>query len=961
MKRNTWVVFLFALSLILSGCQAIQPIADDQPPAQPATTTEQAAADTNLSALLPFDSNVRTGKLENGLTYFVRQNAEPKNRAELWLAVNAGSVMEDDDQKGLAHLLEHMLFNGTKRFPKDALVDFLESIGMQFGADVNAYTSFDETVYTIQVPTDNAEKLGKSLDVLQDWASAALLEPGEIDAERGVVIEEWRLRDQGANGRIVNQWYPLLLAGSKYADRLPIGDVEIIRNAPAETVRRFYEKWYRPELMSVIAVGDFDPAAMEAMIQERFSTIAKPAEPLQRPTFDVPFGKENRFKVITDPEFPYTIIDLSYRKAYQSLLTGDDYRGLLLQRLADQMLNARFDEIAHQSDSPFLYAASSSDELVRNASTNGVTVQVQEDKVSIGLEAVLTELERVRQHGFSASELDRARAELLRHYESAYTERDKSDSRGYAQEYLNYFFTQEATPGIAFEYNLVSQLLPGIELAEINQQATALLEESGRDVLVIAPDKEGLVLPSETELATIVDSTLAKTVEPYVDASAGSELMAEVPAPAPIISESSDPQLGTTTIEFANGVSVILKPTDFKDDEIVFNATSFGGSSLVGEEDALEAQIIPIIVGNSGVGDLDYNQLTRLLSGKLVQVNPYIRILTEGMNGQASPKDLETLFQLIHLYATQPRADESAYNTIMDQLRSEVANRKLAPASDLNDAYIHARYGDAIRFQQTTLEQIDSFDLDRAFAIYKDRFADMNDFTFVFVGNFTVEEIKPLLQRYLGTLPGSTRQEQWIDVVPDPPTTASEETIYRGQDEQATTWIEFTGITDPSLENQVVLEILQNVVELRLTDELRERLGGTYSPSVGGNISKLPDNAYFLRIRYGSDPKRVDELREVTWQNLQEIEEGGPTEEEFSKTVEQLHRQQEENLRENNYWLGELTYYVQNPELDATEILQYNETVNGIVMADVQSAAQQIVTEENVITLLLLPEAYKNQ
>lgn len=969
MIRKNWIVLLLLLSLALNGCQAIQPQANgtatpQTPAAQPTSadsSTTSASANLDLSAPLPFDANVRTGVLENGMTYYIRQNAQPQDRAELWLAVNAGSVLEDDDQRGLAHLLEHMLFNGTERFPKHALIDFLQSIGMKFGADVNASTSFDETVYTIQVPTDNLDNLGKSLDVLQDWASAALIEPSEVDAERGVVIEEWRLRDQGANGRILNQWLPLVLADSRYAERLPIGDVNIIQNAPAETVRRFYEKWYRPDLMSVIAVGDFDPTQMESMIKERFGAIAKPTTPLERPNFEVPFGQDNRYKVISDPEYPYVQIDLSYRKPYDPLITGEDYRRMLIQRLANQMLNVRFDQIAHQSDAPFIDAGSYSDELVRATSINGVQAQVSEDKITAGLDALVTELERVQQHGFTASELDRARTALLRRYESAYNEREKSNSPSYAQEYLNYFLTKEATPGIAYEYDLVQKLLPGIQLDEVNQQTSQFLEASGRDVLLIAPEKQGLVLPTEQELANVVDAAMAKQVDPYVDQSADTVLLKEIPQPAAIVAESSDDQLGTTTLKLANGVTVVLKPTDFKNDEILFNATSFGGSSLVSDEDAREAQYITSIVSNSGVGDLDYDALSRLLSGKLVRVNPYIRILTQGMNGQASPQDLETLFQLIYLYATQPRADASAFDAFQAQMRSELQNRQLTPSSYLVDAYNRARYGDSIRFQQMTLDELNNFDLERAFAIYKERFANMGDATFLFVGSFTVDAIKPLVQSYLGALPSTGGTEMWKDVVPNPPTTAQEQTIYRGKDEQSTTLIEFDGIISPTLQNQVELEMLQNVLQLRLTNELRERLGGTYSPGVSSTISKLPDQTYTFRISYGSDPKRVDELEQATWENLNQLMQEGPSDQEFTTTVEQLHREQEGNLRQNSYWLSELTYYAQNPELDAHEMLQYDATVDAVTPGNLQALAKTIFNKDQSITLVLLPEAYKGQ
>ena len=590
---------------------------------------------------------------------------------------------------------------------------------------------------------------------------------------------------------------------------------------------------------------------------------------------------------------------------------------------------------------------------------NGVQAQTEDDQITQGLAAILTELERVRQHGFTVTELDRAKGDLLRRYEAAYAERAKSDSDSYADEYLNYFLSGEATPGIDFEYALVQQLLPPISLAEVNEQTTSLLEQSGRDVLVIAPEKADLTLPTEEELATVLEETMAQQVDPYVDQAAGAVLLAELPEPAAITNETTDAELGTTTLQFANGVEVILKPTDFKDDEVIFSATSPGGSSLVEEGDALEADNISQIISNSGVGDLDYNALTRLLSGKRAAVNPSINLLSEAMSGYASPKDLETLFQLIYLYATQPRADQSAFDAFMTQKRTELENRQLDPRAHLFDAYTHARFGDSPRFNEVTLEELATFDLARALAIYGDRFADMNDFTFTFVGSFDVATIKPLLQRYIGTLPGGDRTENWVDVIPNPPDTVIEETVYKGQDEQSFTLLEFNGIVTSTAENQLHLQLLQNVVDLRMTDELRERLGGTYGASVFSNLDKYPDNAYSFGIWYGADPKRVEELSQATWENLDKIEVEGPTEEEFTKTIEQAHRQHEKALRENQYWLDQLTYSVQNPDEDPHAILTYDDQVNALTPAAIQAAAQLFLNEMHVIKLILLPEAYQ--
>ena len=955
-KRQLYVL-LFCFTLIANACVPIQPVAA---PATSAPSTPVAdSADLLLDAALPADPSVRTGTLENGLTYFIRRNTEPANRIELRLAINAGSVQEDDDQKGLAHLLEHMMFNGTRRFPEHELIEYLESIGMRFGADLNAYTSFDETVYMLQVPTDDPEILGKGLDVLEDWAGYATLDPAEIDLERGVVVEEWRLRDQGAQGRITNQWFPFLLAGSKYAERLPIGDMEVVRNAPAETVRSFYETWYRPDLMAVVAVGDFDVEQMETMIQERFSSLPVPENPAPRTLIQVVPPSAPRTLIITDPEYPYAVIDITTQRPAEAFESAADLRQKLLVSLSNQMLNARFDELSRQNDAPFVYASGYENDLVRPVATTGVSAQVAEDKLRVGMTAIVTELERVRQHGFTDTELARAKQDLLRNYEQAYRERDTSDSATYADEYVRNYLTAEAFPGIAVEYALAQRFLPEITLVEVNQQAVALADNQNRGVLVIAPEKEGLVLPTADELTAVFAEVQAQTIEPYVDTVTDAALMAQPPAPAAIVNEEEMADLGITEIELENGVRVLLKPTDFKQDEILFSATSPGGSSLVADEDFAEATYISNIVSNSGVGDFTYNELTRLLAGKVVSVAPYIGDLEEGLQGNASNDDLETLFQLIHLYATAPRVDDAAFASFQDQIRTFLQNRSLSPDAAFGDAINQARYGDSIRYQVIALEEVDTFDLEQAFAIYQDRFSDMSDFTFIFVGNFDVAAIKVLAQTYLGTLPGDGRGETWQDVTPDPPTEKIETAVYQGQDEQSQTYLQFDGFLEPTPENELRLHLLGRVPDIRLLNELREARSAAYATSAGGNLEAEPDATYSFFVWFGSDPQRVDELVEATWAEIADLQTNGPTDVEMSKVKEQVRREHETDLEENDFWLATLTDYASYPDEDLASRVDPQELLDAVSAEDIQTAAQDYLLDDQYIKVVLYPAAYQ--
>ena len=963
MIKRQWCIITLCLALLTNACTPIQPVAGetgaDTSVADVSADVSAYVSNVALTDPLPADPSVRTGTLDNGLTYFIRRNAEPANRAELRLAVNAGSVQEEDDQKGLAHLLEHMMFNGTRRFPKQEVVSYLESIGMRFGAHVNAYTSFDETVYMLQVPTDDSVILGKAFEVLEDWAGYATLDPAEIDLERGVVVEEWRLRDQGANGRITNQWFPFVLAGSQYAERLPIGDMEIIRNASPETVRRFYESWYRPDLMAVVAVGDFDVDAIETLIKDRFSTLPNPQTPTARPAIAVPPPTGARTLIITDPEFPYAVIDISTQQPVEAFISAADLRQNLLVSLANSMLNARFDEISRQDDAPFVYAYGYEGDLVRPVATTGVQAQVAEDKLQVGMAAVVTELERVRQHGFTATELTRAKQELLRSYEQAYRERNKSDSARYADEYVRNYFTNEAFPGIAIEYALAQRLLPEITIDEVNGQAVALADNQNRDVLVIAPEKEGLVLPTEAELTAVFADVQAQPIEPYVDTVTDAALIAEVPAPAAIVDEATMDEFGVTTLELENGVQVILKPTSFKEDEVLFGATSPGGSSLVSDEDFAEANFISNIVANSGVGDFDYNTLTRLLSGKVVAVGPYIGELDEGLQGSASTEDLETLFQLIHLYITAPRADESAFASFQDQLRTFLQNRALSPDAAFEDAINGARYGDSVRYNTLTLEALETLDLDRAFAIYQERFADAGDFTFVFVGNFDIEAIKTLAQTYLGTLPATNRQESWQDVMPDPPAAVIETPVYQGQGEQSQTVIQFDGLAEFTPENAMRMHLLGRILDIRLLNELRETRSAAYATNANGSLQQEPDQTYSFSIWFGSDPKRVDELVEATFAEIDKLQTAAPTDAEMSTVKTQAQRQHEKALLENDFWLTTLTDYATHPDDDLASRLDQQSLLDAVSAEDVQTAAQAYLLDDQYIKIVLYPAAYK--
>ena len=966
---------LFLFTSLLVACQPIQLLSPEATVAAPEDNAgsvdsnsvdvdSAAAVESYLDAVdspLPVDSKVRLAQLENGLVYYIRQNNEPEARAELRLVVNAGSLLEEDDQKGLAHFLEHMMFNGTERFAGQEIVSFLESIGVEFGPDLNAYTSYDETVYILRIPTDDPALVETAFDILEDWAAYATLDPEEIEKERGVVVEEWRIRSQNAGGRIRDKILPVFFGDSRYNERMPIGDMEVVKNAPREAFTRFYKKWYRPDLMAVIAIGDFDVDQVEKLIKERFSTLPQPEDPAPRPTFDIASDDETRYLVVTDPENPTTLVRLSYVVDSQPIITADDYRNQIISNLFYSILRFRLDEITRQADAPFVSAFAGEGSLVRPAGIATFGAQVQDGGAAAGLEAVLTEVERARRHGVTNTELERAKTELLSFYEEANAERENTNSESYADEYIRHYLEGDTIPGIEFEYALVKALLPEISLDDLAAVGAELVGEANRSVIVTAPEKEDVPVPTEEELAAIIDKVMATELDAYVDEVVDSELMAQIPAPVEVLSEREIEELGITEIVLANGIRVLMKPTDFKDEEVVFRALSPGGTSLVEDAEFATADAIASIVAESGVGEFDQTELLKLLAGKNLSVSPYIDELWEGFSGSATTEDLETLFQLIHLYVVAPRADEDAFETYRSQMRAQLENRSLNPFAALQDALFDAIFGETVRRGALPIEELDTLDLARGFEIYQDRFADLSDFTFIFVGSFDVNELTMLAQTYLGTLPAQEREETWRDVLQELPTGIIDEAVYQGQDEQSIVQLVYNGPIDATPENRVLFRVLEGVLDAIIRDELREELGGTYSPSVFSSVRKLPDEIYLFGVSFGSDPERVDELKEAVFAKISELQNDGVSAERVDAVKEQIFRTREEQFEDNNFWAAVLEFYVENPDEEMLDILTYNNRVDAVTPEALQQAAVEYLLDDRYVQITLFPEAYAEE
>ncbi len=906
---------------------------------------------------IPADSAVTVGRLSNGLTYYLRENSEPASRLELRLAVNAGSVMEDEDQRGLAHFVEHMLFNGTRRFPKQSLIAFLQRIGMQVGPDVNAYTGFDETVYQLQVPTDSMEVVRSAFQVLEDWAGYATLSDEEIDNERGVVLEEWRSR-RGAQGRMLDEVLPVILGKSRYAERLPIGDTLTIKNAPYESVRRYYEQWYRPDLMAVVVVGDLPAETMASLVKEHFGSLTLPADPVPRPTFEVPHRSETLYKVARDAEYAsLPTVSISLRQPPAGMETIADYRESLVRALATGMLSRRLSEIAQDGTrAPFLIAAAGYGELVRGLTQLNLQAYAHEDSITAAVRTLVVEAERARQHGFTAGELSRQMTSLLRARELAYNERDNTPSGRLAVSYVAHFLQDLPIPGAVHGYALAQALLPTITLNDVNAFLRQALASTEQVVTANIADKPALAWVTEDTLAGTVGRYTGRTVEAYVDDALDAPLLGKIPAPAPVVSKEIITDLGVTEVTLANGVRVVMKPTGFRADEVRFTSFSEGGTSLYGDDEYRTAALASAIVDGSGVGTFNQTALQKKLIGKRASVRPSIGGLFEALSGSASPQNLEVLFQLIHLYVTQPRADSSSFLSVINLNRTFLMNRSVSPNAAFSDTLNSTLYMNHPRSRTITTEELDAVDLSRALEIYRDRFADMDDFTFIFVGAFDTDTLTALAQTYLGTLPVTDREESWRDVSALTPEGTVVKTVFKGQEPQSRVIITFNGGYEDSREARHRMQSLEMLLDIMLFEELREERGGVYGASVSVVPLRRPRERYRFSVSFGCDPERVEELTQAVFGTIEAIKRDGVDADYVARVQEQQRQRRATSLESNGFWLAALrnAYYRDRPG-DPLDILRYDELVDSLGSEDLQEAARRWLTERYV-QVTLLPE-----
>ena len=940
---------LSPLSLILL---AVPAIAQQTAPAP-------AAAPLPLTTVLPVDPAVKIGTLPNGIRYYIRKNALPAKRAELRLVVNAGSVLENENQRGNAHILEHTAFNGTTHFKKNDLIKYLESIGVRFGADLNAYTGFDETVYILPVPTDTARIVEQAFLILEDWAHGQLFDSTEVVNERGVVREEWRGR-KGAGDRMLQQWLPVAFKGSRYAERLPIGTEASIMAVTPATLRAFYKNWYRPDLMAVVAVGDFNPVTIETLIRKHFSRIRKRPGAPKRVMYDVPGNTVPLVAIASDKEATGSSLTLAYKLPPNETKTVADYRRDLSEQLYLRMLNSRLEEIAQKPDAPFLGAGASKGSFIsRTGEAFTMRAGVKDGGLERGLEALLTEARRVDEFGFLQTEIDRAKQDVLRSYERGYTERDKTPSAAFVGEYVRNYLEGETIPGIAYEYRLAQQLVPGIPLAEINKLARTWITDENRVIIAMSPIKEGVTVPTERDLLAVFGRAAGTPLVAYVETLSGEALLDKTPAPGRIVNERAIASIGATEWKLSNGARVLFKTTDFKADEVLFNAYSFGGTSLVSDADFMSAFFASQILGASGVGKFSRIDLGKKLAGKSVSVVPSITETGEGLSGRASPKDLETLFQLTYLQFVNPRLDSAAFIALQNRIAPFLANRSVSPDEVFGDTIRVTMSQNDFRARPLSPAVFAEVKADKAFNIYRDRFADAGDFTFVFVGNADAAVLRPLVERYLATLPATGRKESWKLVGNPAPRGIVQKTVRKGTEQKGNTVITFTGACAFTPDNRIVLRGLTQLFQMRLTETLREKLGGTYSPSVTGGCSRVPRQEFAINVRYGSSPENIDQLTSAVMTLIDSLQATPASASDLTRVKEQILRSREVDVKQNAYWLASIVARDQAGEDFAGLLGPYDETVKKLTGAQLQEAAKLYLDRKHYARFVLLPEVAK--
>jgi zinc protease len=910
-----------------------------------------------LTDRIPLDSSVRLGRLANGLRYYIRKNNLPAGKVQLRLVVNAGSVLEDPDQQGLAHMMEHMNFNGSKHFPKNELVSYLQSIGVQFGADLNAYTGFDETVYILPIPSDDRAKVEKGFTILEDWAAHALLDSIEIDKERGVVLEESRL-GKGADERLSKQYFPKIFNGSRYAERIPIGKDDTIRHFKYATLRRFYRDWYRPDLMAVIVVGDIDPARALEEITRHFASLRNPGRERARPALiAIPARAVSEGMVLTDKEEPYKFLQIiDFIEREKPTVTWSDYRHSLVEELFTAMINQRLSELTQQANPPYLFANTGFGSFIRGYRAFSSFAVLGQRPAQDAIDSLVQMTESVRKFGFLAAELQRAKITLLTQAENAYRNRNKTESPKLVQAYINHFLEGEPIPSIGERYAFLKAELPGIPLSETNAVAKETISNQGSFVLLTAPGKDSSSLPDKRQLLAMLGQARTLPVKAYQEKNIAQSLMESPPSAGRILSEKSDAKLGTTDLTLSNGVSITIRPTDFKNNEIKMDGWRPGGSRNFGLENKANAENAAPLIQTMGVKDLSNIDLQKFLAGKTIEAQPYINSDEEGIQGTCAVKDFETFLQLVHLYFTRPRRDEALFQSYISSQKSFVQNLLANPETFFNDTLIQVEFQNNPWANGTPKPaDFDRINLDSVMSIYRQIYGNAYGMHFTLVGNLDPVKSRDLLARYLGSLPSEPRVNHFTDRGLRPVRGSVSFSVRKGTEKKSQVNLLFTGNAPYSNGEALKLRVLTDVLNIKIIEQLREEMSGIYGGGLHGEFEPRPYNHYSVELSFPCGPENVEKLEQAAYDILKTAQDSGIEIGDLNKVKETLKKQNQDQMRQNEHWLDLLSTAWINGS-DPTWIFEFAPAVERLTPADIQETARKYLSRENCIQAVLYPE-----
>ena len=911
------------------------------------------AAVTGVSAQqmpnVPLDPAVKVGVLPNGLTYYIRHNEWPEKRCDFYIAQKVGSIQEEENQRGLAHFLEHMCFNGTTHFPGDALKQYLERIGVKFGENLNAYTSFDETVYNINnVNVETAGAIDSCLLILHDWSHDLLLEDKEIDKERGVINEEWRMR-RSAMMRMQEAAFKDLFAGSRYADRMPIGTMDIVMNFPYEDLRSYYRRWYRPDLQGLVIVGDVNPDEIEQKIKDMFADIAPAAaDAAKREAIPVPDNDEPLVSIQKDKEQTVAYAILMFKHEATPRDFKDKVPYLMVKYLmgaVSGMFAERLHELSQKPDCPFMQASVDFDEYLVAKSKESVNASIvmKDGQYLQAIAAIYRELLRAKRGGFTEAEYERYKQEYLSRLDAQFEARDKVQNTRYVNEYVRHFLDNEPVPGIEWMHQNMKQVVPMLPLEAVNQTFPELISDKNRAIALFMPDKEGLQYPTKEEILKTLAEVDAEEIEVFKEEINNDPLVPELKSKAKVKSIKDD-IFGSKMITLSNGIKIRVKQTDYSPNQISMKAVSWGGSSLYSNDEYLCS-------GNAGMvslggwGTFTASQLNKKLSGIQASVNPTVADRTESLNGSCVKKDFETLLQLTYLCFTAPHRDDDAYQSTMARLQDLLKNQDLDPQTALSDSIASVLYNNNVRAKRMRAEDIAKLSYDRILEIYKERFANAADFDFYFVGDLNVDSVIPLLEKYLGALPVSKKTEK--DKVIDRRLTKGERTcIFEKEQDTPNATVNFIyhAPLKDNMRNDILVNMLEQTMDMLYTETVREDEGGAYGVPVSASLSEYPEEIAVVQIQLPTAPDKLDRMMQVVYDGVEKVCNEGPSEDYLQKIKEYMVRSHAENLKKNGYWMNQM---VNLTRFNTDYVTGYEEAVQGVTTADIKELAQKIFKSGN--------------